>query len=63
MQIVGQNAANQQRRRDEQQKPPGTNRVSLTPSKLQRREQAEQWRKNLRHIIQIPQVTRYIGIY
>ena len=56
MQIVGQHAANQAYRRKKQQIPPERKRVAIAPPKLQRGEQAEQRRKNLRHIIQIPQI-------
>ena len=56
MQIVGQHAANQAYRRKKQQIPPERKRIALAPPKLQRGEQAEQRRKNLRHIIQIPQI-------
>ena len=56
MQVVAQNAADQQCSRNEQQIPPAGKRSALPPPKLQRSEQAEQRRKDLRHIIAIPQM-------
>ena len=58
MQIVGQNAADEQHRRNKQQIPFARKRIALPPPQLQRGEQAEQRRKDLRHIIQIPQMAR-----
>ena len=56
MQVVGQNAADQQRRREIHQMPPARKRFVLPPPHLQRGEQAEKRREHLRHIVQIPQV-------
>ena len=56
MQVVGQNAADQQRRREIHQTPPARKRFVLPTPHLQRGEQAEKRREHLRHIVQIPQV-------
>ena len=58
MPVIGQHAAHQQRRRNKQQIPFWRKRIILAPAQLQRSEQAEQRRKDLRHIIQIPQMAR-----
>ncbi len=63
VQIVAQNAANQQRSRNEQQIPPARKRVALPPSDLQRRKQAEKRREDLRHIVQIPQITGHMVVF
>ena len=56
MQVVGQNAADQQRRREIHQMPQARKRFVLPPPHLQRGKQAEKRREHLRHIVQIPQV-------